>query len=158
MNVALISSKGGHLGQMKIIFTNEVIGNSSAILITEDNRFIGVRKNSFLGKFPTYFFKKDELLRLNPILYLKSFFRIRKILRAEKIDMIVTNGAQLSIPAVLAARSSGIKTIFIDTIVRVNTPNWSAKFCYYFSNIFIVQHKSMCKKYGSKAIYRGSIL
>src|SRR3990167_4643372 len=134
MKVGLVSSKGGHLGQIKIIFTKEVIGKNEAVLITESEKKIKKEEKSFLGKFRTYYFRK------------------------ENISLIVTNGAQISIPAVIGAKLIGIKSIFIDTIIRVKTPNWSARFCYYFSDVFIVQHKSMMGKYGKKAIYRGGVL
>ena len=159
MNIAFVSSKGGHLGQIKIIFTEEVIGKNNAILITEksdSNKLI--KKNSFHKKFSTYFFEKDILLKPNPITYFIAMLRLIKILKKEKIDLIVTNGAQIYIPAIIASKLLGIKSIFIDTIIRVKTPNWSAKFCYPFSNIFLVQHQNMIKKYGKKAIYVGGIL
>ncbi len=157
MKLAFITSQGGHLGQIKIIFTKEVIGNNKAILITESEKGKHKKETYFQKLYPTYFFEKD-VLRFNPITYLKTLIALKKIFLEERVDMIITNGAQLSIPAVLAARLLGKKVIFIDTIVRTVTPNWSARFCYFFSTLFIVQHKSMAKKYGKRAIYRGGIL
>jgi len=157
MKVGLVSSKGGHLGQIKIIFTKEVIGKNEAVLITESEKKIKKEEKSFLGKFRTYYFKKDNL-SFNPIEYLIATINLIRLYRKENISLIVTNGAQISIPAVIGAKLIGIKSIFIDTIIRVKTPNWSARFCYYFSDVFIVQHKSMMGKYGKKAIYRGGVL
>lgn len=161
MKIAFVSSKGGHLGQIKIIFTNEVLKNHHALLITEteDKKKQGTfEDSSFLNKYRTYYFKKDLLLVPNPISYLKTLFALKKIFQKEKIDCIVTNGAQISIPAVIAAKLSGIKAIFIDTVIRVKTPDWSARASYPFSDIFLVQHPHMAKKYGKKAKYEGGIL
>lgn len=157
MNIAFVASQGGHLGQIKILFTKEVIGNNNAILITESEKGKHRKEDYFQGEYPAYFFDKD-VLRFNPLVYLETLIALKKIFLKEKIDMVVTNGAQLSIPAVLAARLLGKKVIFIDTLVRTMTPNWSARFCYFFSTLFIVQHKSMAKKYGKRAVYKGGIL
>ena len=60
-NIALVTSKGGHLGQIKLIFTKEVIGNNHAILITESEEKSKIKnkseEKSFLGEFKTYFFR-----------------------------------------------------------------------------------------------------
>lgn len=156
-NIALITSQGGHLGQMKLLFSKEVIKNDNCILITEDLK-PKIKTNSFLGKYTSYYLKKDILLKPNPISYLITLFKLIKILRKEKIDLIFTNGAQISIPAVIAARILRIKSIFIDTVIRVKTPNWSAKASYPFANEFWVQHQNMAKKYGKKAKYIGGIV
>jgi UDP-N-acetylglucosamine:LPS N-acetylglucosamine transferase len=161
MNIGLIASPGGHSAQLKIIFNQEVLGHHNAVFITEvpeTKKFKVIkRKSKFLGKFDEYIFKKDAL-KLNPFIYLYVLFALIRIYRSEKLDCIVTDGAQISIPAVLAARFCGIPSVFMDTFIRVKTPNWSARFCYYVANIFLVQHDSMRRKYGKKAIYRGSIL
>ena len=102
--------------------------------------------------------KKDVLLKLNPFNYFKTFFELVKILRKEKINIIFTNGAQISIPAVIAGRILGIKSVFIDTVIRVKTPNWSARTSYPFADMFWVQHQQMAKKYGQKAKYVGGIV
>ncbi len=156
-NIALVTSQGGHLGQIKLLFTDKVIKGNNCILITEDI-LPKIKPKSFLGKYTTYYFKKDILLKINPLNYIKTFFKLIKILKKEKIQIIFTNGAQISIPALIAARFLGIKSIFIDTVIRVKTPNWSARASYIFANEFWVQHQNMAKKYGKKAKYVGGIV
>ncbi|MSS74679.1 hypothetical protein EXS73_00485 [Candidatus Pacearchaeota archaeon] len=157
MRIALISSQGGHAGQAGIIFTPSVLKEHSAIFITESPDKSGYLEKYFQKKYRTYFFPKDSL-GVNPVAYSLRFFQLRAILKKEHIQSIVTNGAHLSIPAVLAARSLGIYVIFIDTFIRVKTPNWSARFCYWFADTFLVQHETMKEKYGKKAEFRGSVL
>lgn len=158
--IALVSSRGGHLGQIKLIFNVDVIGNNKAILITESEDLAKVNSyenQGFLKKYKVYFFQKDYL-GFNPFRYLSFIFKMVKIFRREKIDIVITNGAQISIPAVIAGKMTRAKSIFIDTIIRVNTPNWSARACYYFSDMFLVQHLAMAKKYGRKAFFAGSVI
>lgn len=158
MNLALISSQGGHAGQMKMIFERGIIEKQRVIFVTETpNKNLLDKKKSLNNRYPTYFFKKDNL-RFNLLKYILTGIRLSRIFRKEKIDMIITNGAQLSIPAVVAAKIMRIKIIFIDTVIRVKTPNWSARACYPFSDIFLVQHENMKEKYGKKARYEGGIL
>lgn len=156
-NIAIITSQGGHLGQMKLLFNDRVIGENNCILVTEDI-IPKIKEKSFLGKYKTYFLKKDILLKPNPFTYLKTLFNLIGILRGEKIDLIFTNGAQISIPAVIACKLLGIKSVFIDTVIRVKTPNWSARASYPFATEFWVQHQNMAKKYGRKAKYVGGII
>jgi UDP-N-acetylglucosamine:LPS N-acetylglucosamine transferase len=157
LNIAFISSKGGHLGQMRLIFTREVIGNNNAILITEDFKKYGKYENQFLEKYPVYYFKPDWL-KVYPWRYLLLIIQLAKIFRKEKINIIITNGAQISIPAVLAAKILRIRSIFMETIIRVKTTTWCGKFCYYFCDRFLVQHKEMIEKYGKKSEYHGGVL
>ncbi len=154
--IAIVSSKGGHLGQMKLIFTAEVIGKDSVILITED-KIEHVQNKSYLGKYNTYFFKKDAL-GINPFAYIFRLFSLIRVFRKEKIEILFTNGAHMSIPAVMAAKILRIKSVFIDTVIRVKTPNWSARVSYLFADIFWVQHAGMVKKYGKKSKYVGGII
>lgn len=159
MTIALVSSQGGHSGQMRILFTKEVLGSHKAIFVTESESVAKtVKDKSFQGKYRTYYLEKDVLLRMNPFSYVKSIIDLYKIFKNEKVHLVITNGAQISVTAGIAAKILGIPLIFIDTVVRVKTPNWSARLCYFLSDVFVVQHASMARKYGKRAIYRGEII
>lgn len=159
MTIALVSSQGGHAGQMRILFTPNVLGKRRAIFVTEsESTPRTMRRKSFQGIYPTYYFEKDILLRPNPFTYLQSVIDLYNLFKKEKVHLVITNGAQISMTAAIAAKILGIPLVFIDTVVRVKTPNWSARVCYFLSNVFIVQHASMMAKYGRRAIYRGEIL
>lgn len=159
MKIAFVASQGGHLGQIKILFTAEAIENDEVILITEHPfKEKKVAEQSFLNRFKTYFFEKDYLLFPNPLRYLKAIKELSKILKKEQVDLVVSTGAQIAIPAFIAAKLHGIKTFFIDTVIRVKTPNWSARFSYYFSDYFLVQHPQMISRYGRRAKYLGGII
>lgn len=158
LNIALVASQGGHSGQMGIIFKPEVIGNHNAVFITESPDLKKkIKEKDFQGKYRSYFFKKDHL-GANPFRYLKTTYQLMRIYKKEKIDLVITNGAHISVPAVVAARFLRIRTIFLDTFIRVNMPNWSARLSYPFSDTFLVQHENMKKKYGKKSKHRGSVL
>jgi beta-1,4-N-acetylglucosaminyltransferase len=158
MNIAFVSSQGGHSGQIKLIFDSKTIEGNNAIFVTETpSKDLSPKRNSFNKKFTTYYFKKDWLF-VYPHRYIIETFQMITLFKKEKIDLVITNGAQMSIPAVIAARFLGIKSIFMDTVIRVKSPNWSARVCYPLCNRFFVQHKSMIAKYGRKAEYHGGVL
>lgn len=159
MTIALVSSQGGHAGQMRLLFTPDVLGSHKAIFITEsESAPRTMKRKGFQQKYPAYYLEKDHLLTLNPIAYLKSVRDLYRLFKRHAISLVVTNGAQLSITAAIAARLQNIPLVFIDTVVRVKTPNWSARVCYYFADMFIVQHASMRAAYGRRALYPGEIL
>ena len=149
MKIAFAASAGGHLTQIQTIFTKDVIGNSEYITLTE--------KNSKTKNLPgqNYFFKP---LAYNPIDYLLAVIKCIHIFREEKVGLVVTTGAEIGIPAVVAGRFLGIKTVFIDTVIRVKTPTLTGKICYPFSDIFLVQNKGMERCYGRRARYAGGII
>lgn len=157
--LALVSSLGGHSGQMKIFCTKEVLGNRNVLFITEKQHIIKEynEEKKFLGVHPIYYFRKDYL-SIWPHRYLSTWWKLHNLFKKHQVKLIITNGAHLSIPAVLAAKSAGSKVMFIETFIRVKTPTLTGKFCYFFSDIFLVQHKQMAEKYGSRALWKGSVL
>lgn len=157
--VALVSSLGGHSGQMKIFCTKEVLGNRKVIFITEKQHITQeyTEEKKFLDLHPVYYFRKDYL-GIWPQRYLTTWWKLYSLFKKQHVKLIITNGAHLSIPAVLAAKLLGIKVMFIETFIRVKTPTLTGRFCYFFSDIFLVQHPSMAQKYGKKAIWKGSVL
>lgn len=148
MKIALVSSAGGHLAQIEKIFTAEVIGDNETILITERNPKSEKMKNVILFDY----------LKLNPFRFLIAIFKLIFIFRKQKIKLVITTGADIGTAAMVAGKLLGIKTIFIETVIRVKTPTLTGRVAYPFSDMFLVQHKSLIKKIGKKAQYKGSII
>ncbi len=155
-SIALVASKGGHLGQIQMICTQEILGKKNVILITETADSVLEPKEE-LGMYKTYLFKKDSL-GYNLRRYFVVFLKMRKLFVKEHVSLVISTGGHIALPAFLAAKMIGARTIFIDTVIRVKTPNWSARCSYLLSDIFLVQHESMRRKYGKRACYEGGIL
>lgn len=154
MKIALVASAGGHTSEIKMICTKNVVGNKKIILITEskrkDEKIKGIQER-------TYLFKKDNL-NWNPFDYFLALLRFKRILKREKVRLVITTGAHLAVPALIASKMMRIKTVYIETITRLKTPTWSGKICYFFSDIFLVQNPGMEKHYGKRARYSGGII
>ena len=149
MKIAFAASAGGHLTQIQTIFTKDVIGGNEHIVLTEKNS----KTKNLPGK--NYFFKP---LVYNPIDYFLAVIKYVRIFQKEKVGLVITTGAEIGIPAMIAGKLLGIRTVFIDTIIRVKTPTLTGKICYPFSDIFLVQNKGMEKCYGRRAKYVGGII
>jgi UDP-N-acetylglucosamine:LPS N-acetylglucosamine transferase len=149
MKIAFAASAGGHLTQVQTIFTKDVIRDNEFIILTE--------KTSKTGKLPgkVYFF---EQWNYNPFRYFFPLIRCLKIFKKEKIKMVITTGAEIGLVSVIAGKLLGIKTVFIETIIRVKSPTLSGRMSYPFSDIFLVQNAGMEKLYGRRARYEGGII
>lgn len=149
MKIAFAASPGGHLTQIQTIFTKEIIGNNNFIILTE--------RNKKTEKLPdkVYFF---EPIDNNPLKFFIALLKCIKILKKEKVKVIITTGAEIGLVSVMAGRLLDIKTIFIESIIKVKTPTLTGKISYHFSDIFLVQNKEVEKYYGKKARYEGGII
>ena len=83
-------------------------------------------------------------------------FQVLSVLWKSKPHAIITAGPSLALPFFPLAKLFGIKTIFIESWVRVKHRSLSGKLIYPFSDIFFVQWESMKKQY-PKAVFRGRL-
>lgn len=79
-----------------------------------------------------------------------------KILRSIRPDAIISTGPALAIPLFWLAKFLGIKTIFIESWVRVEHSSLAGRLVYPVSSLFFVQWPTM-KKVFPKAIYAGRL-
>jgi UDP-N-acetylglucosamine:LPS N-acetylglucosamine transferase len=94
----------------------------------------------------------------NPVRFLLSIPKVFSILWHEKPDLIVSTGSEIAIPVFYIAKLLGIKTIFIESLCRVEEPSLSGKIVYPVSDVFLVQWKQLLSKFGKKAQYWGNVL
>jgi UDP-N-acetylglucosamine:LPS N-acetylglucosamine transferase len=148
IKIGLVGSAGGHLTELQEIFTKEVIEDNEIIIFTESNE----RTRKLKEK--TYLL---NVLRYNPLPYIPELFKCINILRKEKIDLIISNGAEVGMPVIIAAKILGIKTIYLDISAAAAVPTLAGKFSYPFSDFFFVQYPKMAKYYGKRAKYVGGV-
>lgn len=79
-----------------------------------------------------------------------------RILKRSKPNAIMSAGPALAIPLFWLAKLMGIKTIFIESWVRVHHKSWAGRLVYPVSDLFFVQWESMRKVY-PKAVYAGRL-
>lgn len=62
-----------------------------------------------------------------------------KVLRAERPDVIVSDGAGVAVPFFAIARAMGVTTAYVECFDRVEVPSLTARLCYPLSDVFCVQ-------------------
>jgi len=146
MKIALVCSHGGHLSEMLQLI--EAFEGHETFFVTYDStRTRGLERKYLLRNIGT-----------NPLVMAQAFLSTLIILLKEKPKLIVSTGSEIAIPAFYLARILQIKTVFIESWTRVDRPTGTGKIVYPVSDLFLVQWKSLLKKYGKKAKYEGAIL
>jgi UDP-N-acetylglucosamine:LPS N-acetylglucosamine transferase len=72
-------------------------------------------------------------------------------------SVVINTGGGISIACSLFAKLLGARLIFIESGARVRSPSRTGKFLYRFSDLFIVQWKSLLSFYPD-AIYGGTLI
>lgn len=93
----------------------------------------------------------------NPLLYIIVFLQSLTIFLKERPDVIITNGGGLVLPMSYMAKMFRRKILFMESFSRVNTRSITGRMMYPIADVFLVQWKTLLKKYGPKARYGGRV-
>lgn len=85
-----------------------------------------------------------------------NFFRALFILRKSQPDLVISTGASLAVPFVLASKLFGIKTVFIESISRSGNLSLTGRLVYNLVDEFYVQWPECVERY-PKAQYKGVV-
>ena len=153
-NVLYILGSGGHTNQM-IELSKDLKNKINYFYVIQEDDVLSKKKILYPGKVIKV--KRPRMwdesfiynLRVIPL-----FFKALKIIKKNKIDVIISSGPGVSIPFFYAGKLLSKKLIFIESWSRVSTKSISGRFIYPISDLFFVQWKENLKNY-PKAIYRG---
>jgi beta-1,4-N-acetylglucosaminyltransferase len=146
MKICLACSHGGHLTEMQRL--TDAFKGHDVFFITYDS----ARTKEL---FPKYTVNDPGFNPLNYLICLPIMFGI---LVREKPDLIVSTGAEVAIPVFYVARLLGIKTMFIESLCRLNELSATGRIVYPVTDIFLVQWKELLNKCGKKVQYWGNVL
>ncbi len=145
--IGYIASAGGHLTELDQIRTS--LESFPSFLVTYDSAKIrGLDE-------PTYYFPDTGA---SPTKLVTRLPNMKKILQHEDPDLLITTGAELAIPFILIAKLREIRTIFIESLCRIDEPSVTGAICYHFADEFYVQWRNLLDVYGHKATYRGQVV
>jgi UDP-N-acetylglucosamine:LPS N-acetylglucosamine transferase len=147
MKVALVCSHGGHLTEMQELMS----------LVEEPEQFYITYDSPRTRDLPLDAYLLDNIGTSIPK-FAKAFWRMLRIFRDERPDVVISTGSEIAIPAFIIAKLFGITTIFVESWCRVQNPSGTGKIVYWLSDKFYVQWESLLDEYGSKAEYKGSIV
>jgi beta-1,4-N-acetylglucosaminyltransferase len=149
MKICIICSSGGHL--LKSHYLKPWWGKHDRFWVTKNDLF----STSLLELEKTYWGYFPE--QRNILNFFRNLVLAIKILTKERPDVLFSTGAGIAPPFFIIAKLLGIKTIFMETFIFIPKATLSGRMLYHFSDLFIVQHPDLLKKY-SKAKYLGSVV
>lgn len=85
-----------------------------------------------------------------------NFLKALLIIRKSRPDLVISTGASLAVPFILASKLYGIKTIFIESISRSSRLSLSGKLVYNLVDELYVQWPECQERY-PKAQYKGIV-
>ena len=148
MKICIAASAGGHLTEA--LQLGEVWKGKNHFFIT-DKRINGV---DLSHKEKVYFIIPA---RRNYFKFGISFLQSLYIILKERPSVIISTGAEIGYPSLLIGHYLGIKTIYIETLARINSPSLCGKLAYGKVDYFFVQWPEQ-KKFFPNAKYVGSVL
>lgn len=101
------------------------------------------------------FYKVSDGNRWSKMKLLKMALELRKIIRIEKPDVIITTGAAPGLFALLWGRLSGSRTIWLDSIANVEIISLSGRIVKAFAHFHLTQWEDLASK---KSAFRGNVL
>lgn len=149
VKICLVCSSGGHFLQLYSL--KEFWEHYDRLWVTlpgPDTEFFLSRERKYFAHRPT---ARNLINAIRNIL-----FAIR-VLRRERPDIIVSTGAGVAVPFIFVGRLFGTRTIYIESISRVNSLSLSGRLVYHVVNYFFVQWPELNEKYG-KTLFKGSVL
>jgi beta-1,4-N-acetylglucosaminyltransferase len=70
-----------------------------------------------------------------------------RILRAERPDAVISDGAGVAFPFFLIARSFGVRTAYLEVFDRIARPTMTGRLCYPITNLFLLQWPEQARHY-----------
>lgn len=154
MKICLECAEGGHMEQM-LSLVDAFEGNDVFILTAKTK----ATKNL---PFRTYFVHRLSNKLINNIggqfigILINSFIVIKLILK-ENPNLIISLNGSATIPLFYLTKIIGVKSVYIESLSRVNELSKTGRIVYPITDLFLVQWENLTKKY-PKAKYWGSIL
>jgi len=150
MKICLVCSHGGHFDQMLQIV--DAFNDCDYFFVTYYSGSTKNLKNSYFLKYKGWGLK-------GKLSFILTIFYAINILLKEKPDVIIsTGGGEIAIPFCYVGKILRKKVVFIETLARVTTPSNGGKIIYPIADLFLVQWKTLLRKYGKKAKYWGKVI
>lgn len=145
--ILLTCSAGGHLTEMRQL--KSFYAKTLHCFVT----FKRPDTLSLAEKETVYFIPRPAR---NPITTIRAFVRALRIVDKVKPRMVISTGADVTVPVCLAAKLRGIPVVFIESYCRPYTPSWSGRIISLFAERTLYQWPEL-KKYYPSGIHAGSI-
>ncbi|KPJ65845.1 MAG: hypothetical protein AMJ43_09865 [Coxiella sp. DG_40] len=149
MKICLVCSSGGHFFTLRSL--QELWNRYDRFWVTfpaADTKFFLRTEKAYWAYYPTNRNIKN---------FIKNLFLAFKILQEQKPDVIISTGAGVAVPFMYMGKILRIKTIYIESLTRIETFSLSGKLAYPVVDCMLVQWPELASKY-KRAIYRGQVI
>lgn len=149
MKVCLVCSSGGHFYELYCL--REAWGADDHFWVTflrQDTRYVLKDQRVYAAYCPT---------NRNVRNLVRNLFLAWRVLTREKPRVVVSTGAGVCVPFFLLARLKGIKTVYIESLARINELSLTGRMVYPFADEFIVQWPELAERH-PKARFEGQLL
>jgi len=148
MRLCLVASSGGHL--LQLVSLREAWQAHERFWVafpTDDARALLEGESVRWAYYPTNRNAKNLV---------KNLWLAWRILRRERPHAIVSTGAGVAVPFLWVGRLLGVRTIYIESLARIQSLSLSGKLVYPIVHRFFVQWPELLHRY-PKAIYGGRV-
>ena len=146
MKVIAIASAGGHW--IQLLRLKPAYENSELIFVSTEQNFSETVKGF-------KFYAVPDANRWNKMQVLKMAVQVFKILLREKPDLVISTGAAPGLLGIIAGRTVGAKTVWIDSIANVERLSLSGKLAARVANRTYTQWPHLATE---KILYNGNVL
>jgi UDP-N-acetylglucosamine:LPS N-acetylglucosamine transferase len=136
--ISLVSGTGGHLTEL--LQLSKLYKRYDYYFVTPNNQF----SRQMLKEEKV---QHVALTLRRPLYYLLNLFQSLMILLRKKPDVVITTGSGDALATCILARLMGKNLIFIETVARVQGPSNFGRIMHIFSDLTIVQWKTLLDKY-----------
>jgi len=147
--ICLVCSSGGHL--LELLSLKDFWSSYSRFWVTFEKDDV-----AFLLKTEVVYFAYHPTIR-NIKNFIKNMLLAFKILKKESPQCVISTGAGVGVPFIYLAKLFKIKTIYIESMTRVEKLSLTGRLVYRVSDHFLVQWPELAHKY-KRATYQGQII
>jgi beta-1,4-N-acetylglucosaminyltransferase len=69
------------------------------------------------------------------------------VIRAQRPDVVISDGAGVAFPFFLVARALGVRTVYLEVYDRISRPTVTGKLCYPLADLFLLQWPEQARNY-----------
>ena len=149
MRICLVCSAGGHFFELYSL--NALWRQHDCFWVTfkkEDTQSLLREEKAYWAYSPTNRSFKNLV---------RNFFLAVKVLSSEKPEAIISTGAGVGVPFLCLGRLLGIRTVYIESMARINGLSLTGRLVYPIVHDFYVQWPELARAY-RRAIFRGQVV
>lgn len=147
--LALVCSSGGHLFELYCLGSFWKDNDRFWISFpTDDAKTLLENEKVFWAYFPT---------SRNVANLIKNLYLALTLLPKQKPDVIISTGAGVAVPFIIAGKLLKIRTVYLESIARNQKLSLSGRLVYPIVDEFLVQWPELAVKY-KKAKYQGRVI